>query len=151
LTPLLIVFVEHRDEVGKEPTGIVDVAMLLVLGVLSLFVAINFLDVFASGVYPYVPQQFGGGKPVEIRLVASSNTSSPLGATGLDILETEIISRRLDLLWETHQMYIVRTAGDEDANILHIDKDQVAAVIGELRSMAPLVDGTSQGTASMSR
>jgi hypothetical protein len=121
---------EQKHKIDFAQTGF-DWFLESITGILALGAFLIYISFFATFVYPSIPQQFGGGRPQEVRLIVSNDVGTLFGARGLDILESEFVSKPLDLLWETDTMYIVRIADDVEANVLHVDKDSVTAVIGE--------------------
>ncbi len=99
--------------------------LLLVLG----FVGFWYIDFFTSTFYPIVPEQFGGGRSKEVLIVLSSE-SNALGTTlGFGETKQELISRNVDLLWETEQMYVVRDRSIPDSTAIQIDRDAVSAIV----------------------
>jgi hypothetical protein len=126
----MFVVVMHEEDVNTDQK-IFKWIIASVIGILALTSVFSYVDFFAGTIYPIVPQQFGGGSPREVRLVVSNDSKILFGESGLNILETGIVSKPLDLLWETDQTYIVRYADDPDARILHVSKDSVAGLVGE--------------------
>ncbi len=93
------------------------------------FFGFLYIDFFASTFYPITPEQFGGGRPKEVVIVLAPE-SNPLGtALGFAPVNQGPITRQVDLLWETEQMYVVRDRDLPEAPIVQIDRDAVSAVV----------------------
>lgn len=101
------------------------IGALLPAGIL-LFV---YIDIFASTFYPIIPEQFGGGRPKEAHIVLSEQSTALGTALGFGPATDGPMTRRVDLLWETEHMYVVRGRGAPDGNIIQIDRDAVSAVV----------------------
>lgn len=101
------------------------------IGLIFMFSLLIFyyIDFFSSTFYPIVPEQFGGGGPKEVAIILAPD-SNALGATlGFREAAQGLMSRHVDLLWETEQVYVVRDRTIRDAPVVLIDRDAVSAVV----------------------
>jgi hypothetical protein len=87
------------------------------------------IDFFASTIYPVIPEQFGGGRPKQVRIVMSPDRSDVGTALGFGPTTDGPMVRQVDLLWETEQMYVVRDDAQPDSPVIQIDRDAVSAVV----------------------
>jgi hypothetical protein len=104
------------------------VGMLFLIVALPLFTIFMYIDIFAASIYPIIPEQFGGGKPKEVELVIAESADLLGTAFGMEPGTADPLIRRLDLIWETEQGYVVRDRGAPDSPIFQIDRDIVAVM-----------------------
>jgi hypothetical protein len=96
---------------------------------LALIAAIVYCLAFMSLLYPSIPEQFGGGKPQEVRLVIDEDARRGLQEAGLSLdSKRQQLSVPLELVHETDKIYVIRLP---DGRIIRIDKSLVSAVIAK--------------------
>lgn len=96
-----------------------------------LMILVVYIDFFSGTIFPAVPQQLGGGQASQVVLLLDAGSGDRLRVQIPLIMKNESSTLPVDLLWETDTMYVVREIGNQNANVLHIDKDSVIGVIGE--------------------
>jgi hypothetical protein len=96
---------------------------------LSLITAIIYCLIFMSTLYPAIPEQFGGGRPQEVRLVIDADARLGLQKAGLPPdLNRPQLSVQVELIHETDTLYVIRLP---DGQIMRLDKSLVSAVIAK--------------------
>jgi len=109
------------------------------MAILVMFVGFVYLYAFSAGIHDRIPEQFGGGKSREAYLVISESSGSFRAALGAESASEPPI-RRVDLLWETDQMYVVRDNAQPDSPIIQIDRDAVSAIVLGSRTTSGAVE-----------
>lgn len=84
---------------------------------------------FARDAYPAIPEQFGGGKPKTVEILASPGSESLVAELGLGAASSGVRSNPVTLVRETENVYVVRADGEVDSQVLQIDRDVVQAVV----------------------
>jgi hypothetical protein len=100
--------------------------------IVTLFLVLIYTVVFMLCSYPRIPEQFGGGRPSNVRFLFKE--ASVPGAKELSIplcKKTRNLSSKLSLIYETTDSYIIKL-GPTNAHpelIVRINKDMVSAAI----------------------
>jgi hypothetical protein len=120
------------------------IALLLLLSTVTLILD---LSLFARHVYPSIPEQLGGGKPREVRLLIAADAVQEARTLGIDISADDRLSPILEQLWETEDMYVVHPPAPNQSVVLRVDKSLVEAVVtGDLAPLAAAPAATPIGT-----
>jgi len=105
---------------------------LRTVGSLAPFTAaaliVVFLGIFVRFVYPAVPEQYGGGRPREARLVLNDGDNETLSAIGLAFSPASGLSSCVELLFAGEDTYVLRAGND---SIVELTRDAVKAVVIE--------------------
>lgn len=118
-----------RGSDGWQPSRVQKIEVHATTIVLGGILAFIYLDTFASTFYPKTPEQFGGGKPKQVQIVLSPESAALGVALGFGAATDSPIVRRVDLLWESDKVYVVRDLAKPDGQIIQIDRDAVSAVV----------------------
>lgn len=106
-------------------------ASRLGLGTL-LFVAIfaGYLSVFVRDTYPYIPEQFGGGRPREVQLLLDPDQYVSVAQLHIPLQEGSIrLTETVALIWQGADGYLIRFEIDGEQHVILINRDLVDAVI----------------------
>jgi hypothetical protein len=77
--------------------------------VLVIVVGAGYLKWFALSVYPQIPEQFGGGQPRVVQLQVAKDAAEDVHLLGIPMLKGSPITRRVELLFEGGDFYLVRS------------------------------------------
>jgi hypothetical protein len=98
----------------------VGLAMVAVFLIPYLYLTVLF---FVEGVYPRVPEQFGGGQPQTVQLLLDKDAVAGLRTLGVNIAPG-VTTAEVELLLTTDSYYLIRDAGE----IYSVDEALVQAV-----------------------
>ena len=80
---------------------------------------ILFLALFAQYIFPVVPEQFGGGKPKQIRILFEKDSLPGAEQIGIPITPNKQVSEPVNLLFEGTDSYILRLPNNQ---VVQIDR-----------------------------
>jgi hypothetical protein len=80
---------------------------------------ILFLALFAQYVFPVLPEQFGGGKPKQIRILFEKDSLLGAEQIGIPIMPNKQVSEPVNLLFEGTDSYILRLPNNQ---VVQIDR-----------------------------
>jgi hypothetical protein len=77
-------------------------------------------------VYPYVPQQFGGGQPVQCQLQLKENFVKQANELGILFPQEGTLTSDIQIIFEGNNFYVLRL---NDTRIIHLNKDVVIGIV----------------------
>jgi hypothetical protein len=80
-------------------------------------------------VYPQVPQQFGGGRPREARLLFREDALQEAKYLGFGVAQNRLLSSPVRMLWENEDIYVIQSPEMLGDAIIRLDKSLVSAVV----------------------
>lgn len=91
--------------------------------------------IFSRNVFPYLPEQAGGGAPHRVAIVVNPESVDVASTLGLDISTDNLMTEPIYLLWESDRMYIIRLSDKQSGPVIQIAKDAVGGIVSD-----PVVD-----------
>ena len=93
-----------------------------------LFIAASmwYIELFASNVYPLIPEQFGGGKSGGIKLLFTHDGLTDAAQLGIPIPQGAQISEKVAVLFESSEMYVLRLP---DGRVVTVTKKLIAGTV----------------------
>lgn len=97
----------------------------LLFAALAVLLALVYIDLFARLLYPAVPEHYGGGQPVEARLVFTEDGLPTAEALNVPI-DASGQSEPVEIVFRGTEWFVLRI--DEAQTLVHIDKESIAAM-----------------------
>jgi hypothetical protein len=92
---------------------------------LILLMVAAYAAAFMALLYPQIPEQFGGGRPVEVRLLIRQDSLDGVRQLGLPIATSAGVTEVVPLLYEGSDSYVVRISGRR----IRLNRDLIQGVV----------------------
>ncbi|MEH1839309.1 MAG: hypothetical protein V7L20_11175 [Nostoc sp.] len=103
-------------------------SILLFLGFLFIIVFSYYLTSFGYYVYPLIPEQYGGGKPKEVKIFFKEDISKEIEKIGINT-QVNTDTQKIKLLFEGDKNYILKIEETKKkTEIVQINKDDVRGI-----------------------
>ena len=104
----------------------------LILGVGTAYLGLQCVNEFTNRVFLFLPEQLGGGKPRDVRLVLDAPDQEAMRELGLPLTdETHSLTEPVELLFEGSDFYVLQERDPRESierRIFKVDEDLVLAV-----------------------
>lgn len=98
-------------------------AAAFVLGLLTLVLILFYVSLYSRDIYPLLPDQFGGGKPKQARVLFSQAGAHEARQLGIRLKPGTLLSEPVTLMLVSDSFYVLRP--HPEGHIVQIAKDNV--------------------------
>ena len=98
---------------------IITISLRLFLPLVFIYI---YLSLFASLIYPSIPESLGGGEPRSVRLIASPDDRKLLSSIGIGFSDNPAVSDEMLIVWLGTDRLIVKIGTQDDSPLVELDK-----------------------------